>query len=241
MKVARGGRKRMNGVQRGSRIVLLGVAAVLAMAALITAQQSIIIPGMTREDLRIVFVNSAIDWGGWALLVPLIVLLARRAPMFVRGRPRPAILLHMVVGIAATAIWTVPVAAITVVQSMFQSEPLDYSDSYIYVLQGRGFYYTLLYWLVLGIVTARQLARDAEEEAAEAARLEREALAADLQAARMHFDPRGLAQELREAAKLSEADPRAAEDHILETAGELQRSLSATAALAQRRVLGVAG
>jgi hypothetical protein len=233
------GRKR-SGRQmlRYVRIILISIAAIVGIAVLITIQQKIIAPKMGWDMMGVVLLDGLIDWSVWALLTPLIILLAQKAPMFRRGRPRPTILLHLAVGTAATAIWTIPIALITMIFSLFHFDDMPamaYSSAYLYELQGRSFYYTLFYWLVVGIVTARQLARDAQEEAAEAARLESEALAADLQAARVHFDPRRLALELREAARLAEADPVVAEEHILETAGELQRSLAATAPLAQLR------
>jgi hypothetical protein len=231
-------------MRRYLRIILLSMAAIVTMAVMIVIQQKIIMPSMAAWSMWIVLLDGLIDWSVWALLTPLIILLARKAPMFRRGRPQPAILLHLAIGTAATAIWTIPIAAITMIFSLFSFDgvkPMGYSDAYLYELQGRSFYYTLFYWLVLGIVTARQLARDAQEEAAEAARLESEALSADLQAARVHFDPRGLARDLRKAADLTEADPVAAEDHILETAGELQRSLAASAPLARRAGLAAAG
>jgi hypothetical protein len=114
-------------------------------------------------------------------------------------------------------------------------KPMTLSGAYLYELQGRSFYYSLFYWLVVGVVTARLLARDAQEAAAEAARLESEALAADLHAARVHYDPRGLAGHLRAAAELAEADPVRAEEQILDTAGELQRSLALTSPVTQQR------
>ncbi|MBO9713452.1 hypothetical protein [Sphingomonas sp.] len=215
----------------------IGVGAVLAVAMMITVQQWIIIPKFTLESAGVVFLDAVIDWTIWLLLTPLIVLAARKLPMFRRGRPQWNILVHLLVGTAATAIWSVPIAGITMVFTYYGFDgmkPMTYGSAYLYELQGRSFYYTLFYWLVAGIVTARLLARDAQEEAAEAARLEREALAADLEAARVHFDPRGLARELREAAELAEAEPTRAEEQILETAGELQRSLALTARLAAR-------
>lgn len=217
------------------RLVLIALCAIVVMATVITAQQSIVIPKFTLESAWMVELDGLIDWSVWALLTPLIVLVARRAPMFRHGRPQWAILLHLLLGTMATAIWSIPIAGITMIFTDFgfdDMKPMSYSSAYLYELQGRSFYYSLFYWLVVGIVTASQLARDAQEEAAEAARLESEALAADLQAARVQYDPRGLARGLREAAKLAEEDTVRAEEHILETAGDLQRSLAVTSALA---------
>ena len=223
---------------RWLRIVAIAVAYVLVMAVAITAQQGIIIPKFSSQSAFVVFLDAVIDWSVWLLLIPAIVWIARKLPMFRRGRPRWTILVHLVLGTAATAIWSLPIALITVIFAWYgfdEMKPMPYSSAYMYELQGRSFYYTLFYWLVVGVVTARQLARDAQEEAAEAARLESEALAADFQAARVHYDPRGLARELREAAEMAEADPVRAEEHILETAQELQRSLALTSQLASGR------
>lgn len=221
------------------RLILLAMLAIPVMAIAITLQQMVIMPQMKWDSISLVLLDGLIDWTVWALLTPLIVLLARKAPMFRRGRPQWTIVLHLGVGTAATAIWSLPIAFVTMVLTLFEFDgmkPMSYLSSYLYELQGRSFYYSLFYWLVLGIVTAVQLSRDAEEAAAEAARLESEALAADLQAARVHYDPHRMASELREAAELAEADPVLAEEHILETAGELQRNLAATATLARRRL-----
>ncbi|MDF7774397.1 hypothetical protein P1X14_03990 [Sphingomonas sp. AOB5] len=232
-------------MRRWVRIILGTATAIVTISTLITLQQWIIVPNMGWRSAYVVMLDGLIDWTVWALLTPLIIWVARRAPMFRKGRPQPAILLHALLGTAATAIWTIPIAYITMLFARFGfdgMQPIPYSSAYLYELQGRSFYYSLFYWLVVGIVTARQLATDAQEAAGEAARLESEALAADLQAARVHYDPRGLAHELREAAALAEADPVRAEEHILETAGELQRSLALTSSLvAQRPVHAVSG
>jgi hypothetical protein len=219
------------------RVTLIGMLYVLVMGVAITVQQGIIIPKFNSQSAYVVFLDAVIDWGVWLLLTPGIIWLARKLPLFRRGRPRWTIFVHMFLGVTATAIWSLPIALITVIFAWYgfdEMKPMAYTTAYLYELQGRSFYYTLFYWLVVGVVTARQLARDAEEEAAEAAKLESEALAADLQAARVHYDPQGLARELREAARLAEADPMLAEEHILETAGELQRSLAVTSQLAGR-------
>lgn len=216
------------------RILLGTIVAIVTIAALITFQQWIINPKLGWWNASVVMLDGLIDWTVWALMTPGIIWLARRYPMFRRGRPQPAILLHGVVGTLATAIWSVPIAIITWLFTYYGFDgmrPMALSNAYLYELQGRSFYYSLFYWLVLGIVTARLLARDAQEAASEAARLESEALAADLHAARVHYDPRGLAGHLRAAAELAEADPVRAEEQILDTAGELQRSLSLTSSL----------
>jgi hypothetical protein len=220
------------------RIVLLAVAGIVTISSLILLQQWIIIPKLSWNSAGLVMLDGLIDWSVWALLTPGIVWLARHAPMFRRGRPQPAILLHAVIGTLATAIWSIPISVITWAFAYFRfddMEPMAITSAYLYELQGRSFYYSLFYWLVVGIVTAGLLARDAQEAAAEAARLESEALAADLHAARVHYDPRGLAGHLRAAAELAEADPARAEEQILETAGELQRSLTLTSAVTQQR------
>lgn len=216
------------------RILLGTIVAIVTIAALITFQQWIINPKLGWWNASVVMLDGLIDWTVWALMTPGIIWLTRRYPMFRRGRPQPAILLHGVVGTLATAIWSVPIAIITWLFTYYGFDgmrPMALSNAYLYELQGRSFYYSLFYWLVLGIVTARLLARDAQEAASEAARLESEALAADLHAARVHYDPRGLAGHLRAAAELAEADPVRAEEQILDTAGELQRSLSLTSSL----------
>ncbi|WP_264939232.1 hypothetical protein [Sphingomonas caeni] len=220
------------------RIILIAIAGIVIISALIVLQQWIINPKMTLDSAGLVMLDGLIDWTVWALLTPGIVWLARRFPMFRRGRPQPAILIHGVVGTLATAIWSVPISVITWLFTLYGFDgmkPMALSSAYLYELQGRSFYYSLFYWLVVGIVTARLLARDAQEAAAEAARLESEALAADLHAARVHYDPRGLAGHLRTAAELAEADPVRAEEQILETAGELQRSLALTSPVTQQR------
>lgn len=230
-------------MNRTLRLILLACAGVVAVSAVIVIQQWIIMPKMGWDSVGVVMLFGLIDWSVWALLTPLIIWGARRAPMFRNGRPRPAIALHLFLGVFATAIWSIPIALIAVVLTYYGfdgAKPLDYGSAYLLQIQGRSFYYSLFYWLVVGIVTARQLARDAQEVAAEAARLESEALAADLQAARVHYDPRGLALALREAAALTEADPQAAEEHILETSGELQRSLVLSSPVATRRPLRAA-
>lgn len=228
--------------RRWLRYAAIGMLSVLTISVVLTLQQIVISPKILKDSVFVVFLDALIDWSVWLMLTPLIVLAARRLPMFRRGRPQWAILFHLVVGTAATAIWTVPIAMITMILTWYgfdDMKPMSYTSAYLYELQGRSFYYTLFYWLVAGIVTAQLLARDAQEEAAEAARLESEALAADLQAARVHYDPRRLASELREAAQLAEDDPAHAEANILETAGELQRSLAATSRLARRQHLRV--
>ena len=220
------------------RIVLIAAAGIVIISSLILLQQWIIIRNMGWWSAFVVLLDGLIDWTVWAALTPGIVWLARRFPMFRRGRPQPAILFHAVIGTAATAIWSIPISVITWIFTLYGFDgmaPMALTSAYLYELQGRSFYYSLFYWLVVGIVTARLLARDAQEAAAEAARLESEALAADLHAARVHYDPRGLAGHLRTAAELAEADPVRAEEQILETAGELQRSLSLTSAVTQQR------
>jgi hypothetical protein len=220
------------------RIAAIALVYVLVMAVAITAQQGAIIPKFSSQSAFVIFLDAVIDWSVWLLLTPGIIWLARKLPMFRRGRPRWTVLVHLVLGTAATAIWSLPIALITVIFAWYgfdEMKPMPYSSAYMYELQGRSFYYSLFYWLVVGVVTARQLARDAQEEAAEAAKLESEALAADFQAARVHYDPRGLARELREAAEMAEADPVRAEEHILETAQELHRSLVLTSQLAPDR------
>lgn len=216
------------------RIILLAIAGIAVITTLNTLQRLIIIPNMTAWSTFAVTLDGLIDWSVWALLTPGIVWLARRMPMFRKGRPQPAILLHALLGTLATAIWSVPIGVISTIFAYYGFDgvkPMSFTSAYLYELQGRGFYYSLFYWLVVGIVTARLLAHDAQEAAQEAARLESEALAADLHAARVHYDPRGLAAHLRAAAELAEADPARAEEQILETAGELQRSLSLTSSL----------
>ena len=220
------------------RIILMTVAGIVAISALIVFQQWIINPRMTLESAGIFMLDGLIDWSVWALLTPEIIWLARRFPMFRKGRPQPAILIHTAIGTLATAIWSVPISVITWIFTLYGFDgmkPMALSSAYLYELQGRSFYYSLFYWLVVGIVTARLLARDAQEAAAEAARLESEALAADLHAARVHYDPRGLAGHLRAAAELAEADPARAEEQILDTAGELQRSLALTSPVTRQR------
>ena len=220
------------------RIILIAVAGIVTISALIVFQQWILRPKMTLDSAWFFMVDGLIDWTVWALLTPGIVWLARRFPMFRKGRPQPAILLHGVVGTLATAIWSIPIGFISWILTLFRFwgvEPMALTTTYLYELQARSFYYSFFYWLVVGVVTARLLARDAQEAAAEAARLESEALAADLHAARVHYDPRGLAGHLRNAAELAEADPVRAEEQILETAGELQRSLSLTSSVTQQR------
>jgi hypothetical protein len=217
---------------------LIAMAAVVTIALLITVQQWIIMPNLTWSSIAYRMIDGLIDWSVWALMTPGIVWLARRFPMFRKGRPQAAILLHAVVGTLATAIWSIPIGIISWILTLYRFwgvEPWALTSTYLYELQGRSFYYSFFYWLVVGIVTARLLARDAQEAAAEAARLESDALAADLHAARVHYDPRGLAGELRAAAELAEADPVRAEEQILETAGELQRSLALTSAVTQQR------
>jgi hypothetical protein len=220
------------------RIVLIALAGIVTLSALITLQQWIINPKMSAWTASVVMLDGLIDWTVWALMTPGIVWLARRAPMFRKGRPQPAILLHALIGTLATAIWSVPIGIITWIFTYYGfdgMQPMPLSSAYLYELQGRSFYYSLFYWLVVGIVTARLLARDAQEAAAEAARLESDALAADLHAARVHYDPRGLAGHLRTAADLAEADPVQAEEQILDTAGELQRSLALTSPVTRQR------
>lgn len=216
------------------RILLGTIVAIVTISSLITLQQWIINPKLSWWSIWAVTLDGLIDWTVWALLTPGIIWLALHFPMFRRGRPQPAILLHAVIGTMATAIWSVPIGLITSIFTYYGfdgAEPMTFASAYLYELQGRSFYYSFIYWVVVGIVTARMLARDAQEAAAEAARLESEALAADLHAARVHYDPRGLAGHLRAAAELAEADPVRAEEQILDTAGELQRSLSLTSSL----------
>lgn len=221
------------------RITLIAIASIVTISALVVFQQWIINPSLNSWYVAGLFmVDALIAWTVWALLTPGIVWLARRAPMFRKGRPQPAILLHAAIGTLATAIWSIPISVITWILTLYNFggvEPMSLSSSYLYELQRRSFYYSLFYWLVVGIVTARLLARDAQEAAAEAARLESEALAADLHAARVHYDPRGLAGHLRAAAELAEADPVRAEEQILDTAGELQRSLALTSSVTRQR------
>ncbi|MEZ0244841.1 MAG: hypothetical protein ACAH11_15815 [Sphingomonas sp.] len=220
------------------RIVLIAIASIVTIALLITLQKWIILQKLTLWSVWVFTLDGLIDWTVWALMTPGIVWLARRFPMFRKGRPQPAILLHAVLGTLATAIWSIPIGIISWILTQYNFdgvEPMAFTSTYLYELQGRSFYYSFFYWLVVGIVTARLLARDAQEAAAEAARLESEALAADLHAARVHYDPRGLAGHLRAAAELAEADPVRAEEQILETAGELQRSLALTSAVTQQR------
>jgi hypothetical protein len=112
--------------------------------------------------------------------------------------------------------------------------PMTYASTYLVVLLGRSFYYALFYWLVVAAVTARQLSEEAQRAAAEAALLENEAMAADLETARIQFDPRGLAASLTDAAKLVESDPKAAEARILGTAAELQKALAASSPATRR-------
>jgi hypothetical protein len=195
-------------------------------------------PSMTWSSAAFRMIDGLIDWSVWALMTPGIVWLARRFPMFRKGRPQPAILLHTALGTLATAIWSVPIGVISWILTYYGFDgvkPMTFTSTYLWELQGRSFYYSFFYLLVVGIVTARQLARDAQEAAAEAARLESDALAADLHAARVHYDPRGLAGELRAAAELAEADPVRAEEQILDTAGELQRSLTLTSSVTRQR------
>jgi hypothetical protein len=220
------------------RIILLAIAGIVTISSLITLQQWIIIPRMTLWSAFVVTLEGLINWTVWALMTPAIVWLARHAPMFRKGRPQPAILIHLLVGTLATAIWSIPIGVISWIFTQYGFDgmkPMALTTTYLYELQRRSFYYSLFYWLVVGIVTARLLARDAQEAAAEAARLESEALAADLHAARVHYDPRGLAGHLRTAAELAEADPVRAEEQILETAGELQRSLALTSPVTRQR------
>jgi hypothetical protein len=221
-----------------TRVILATLAAIVILSLVITLQQWIINPKMGWWSAAVVTLDGLIDWSVWALMTPGIIWLARRAPMFSKGRPQPGILLHAVLGTFATAIWSMPIAVITWIFTVYGfdgMQPMALSSAYLYELQGRSFYYSLFYWLVVGIVTARLLARDAQEAAAEAARLESDALAADLHAARVHYDPRGLAGHLRAAAELAEADPARAEEQILDTAGELQRALSLTSSLTAQR------
>jgi len=226
------------GLKPRMRIVLIAIAGIVSIASLIVFQQWILRPNMTLDSAWFFMIDGLIDWTVWALMTPGIVWLARRFPMFRKGRPQPAILLHAVVGTLATAIWSIPIGIISWILTLFHFwgvEPMGFTSTYLYELQSRSFYYSFFYWLVVGIVTARLLARDAQEAAAEAARLESEALAADLHAARVHYDPRGLAGHLRSAAELAEADPVRAEEQILQTAGELQRSLALTSPVTQQR------
>ena len=220
------------------RIILIALAGIVTISSLIVLQQWIVRPEFTAWSAFVAMLDALIAWTAWALLTPGIVWLTRRFPMFRRGRPQSAILLHVAIGTLATAIWAIPISVISWILTLYGFngvEPMTYGGAYLYELQRRSFYYSLFYWLVAGIVTARLLARDAQEAAAEAARLESEALAADLHAARVHYDPRGLAGHLRAAAELAEADPVRAEEQILETAGELQRSLALTSSVTQQR------
>ncbi len=220
------------------RIILLAIAGIVTISALITFQQWIINPKLTAWSAWAVTLDGLIDWTVWALMTPGIVWLARNMPMFRMGRPQPAILLHVALGTLATAIWSIPIGIISWIFTLYGFDgvkPMPFTSAYLYELQGRSFYYSFFYVLVVGIVTARLLAHDAQEAAAEAARLESEALAADLHAARVHYDPRGLAGHLRAAAELAEADPVRAEEQILDTAGELQRSLALTSPVTRQR------
>ena len=164
---------------------------------------------------------SSISWSlpdlasaiSWMAITPVALMLGRRFP--VRGeRPLPAIAVHLLGALGATA---VNIGAIAVV---FGLDTIPTNNVLNQIVVNFAIYSLLIVW-----THAEPLARWFDERQTATRRLEAELARARWEATEMRLSPEVIAGELDRLATLVEVDAAGAEDEVLDMADALRRRL----------------
>lgn len=191
--------------KRPVHLVLWGAAlTVLVSAAYATHLHFLYVVRGQGSSLVRQFTEAAAHVGVWALLVPVVVRFAHRAPRARVGR----IAFHVVTGIAVAI---VQVAVHSVVdQTLIHGEWTIAANARAFAnMFTRTFYANLVVYLA--IVVAHRIHETLLERRTLTDRLERELATAQLQALRNRLHPHFLFNALNSVAALVRSDPGAAE------------------------------
>jgi uncharacterized protein (DUF305 family) len=149
----------------------------------------------------------------WMAITPLALMLGRRVP--VRGeRPLPAIAVHILGAVGATA---VNIGAIAVV---FGLDMIPMNNLLNQIVVNCAIYTLLIVW-----THAEPIARWFDERHTTTRRLEAELARARWEATEMRLSPEVIASELERLATLAEVDAAETEDEVLDMADALRRRL----------------
>jgi signal transduction histidine kinase len=165
-------------------------------------------------------------WYLWALITPLMLVLARRFPIR-RGNATYALLLHLTASALLSLLHTA--ATIAVLQWL---EPAllngaTYQQALRHRLQFASQLDVVTYWVVIGIAHAVAFYRAQTERELQSARLSASLAEARLQVLRMELNPHFLFNTLNAISGFVYSDPRAA-DKMIARLGELLRLSLAT-------------
>lgn len=221
-----------SGVEQGQgrrRRTILAIAVAILLLALLYLIQVMIARGpLTHREQWEIFVRSAIEWLGWAVLLSPILRLATFAPVG-PGQPRRNWLIQgagCVVGVLAwSAIVAVPISLLQLPLWGWRPSAGWLVTAESALLQ-RGPHLAIIYGLIVSFGVARSLSIEQEAAAVRTEELRRELAAAELDQFTRLMGSERLLERLGEVEVAMARSPDEAETATLELAQELHESLA---------------
>lgn len=162
------------------------------------------------------------DWYLWGLLALIVRSLARRFRIDRENWER-AVPIHFGAGLTLALLH---LAFATAIQAVLRgAEPYPFLPKLVDTFAASYHWNLLIYWAIVGLVHARDYARDAQEHRVRAAQLETGVAEARLQALTLQLRPHFLFNTLNAIAELIHEDPAAAERMVGRLADLLRRTL----------------
>ncbi len=160
-----------------------------------------------RVDWGTLPAREAIHFGSWALLYPLVALMAIRFPM---GERRPR---HLLAHIAGAALFSPLLMTVTVLlqATLLGGRDLGWRAFVMRVIVAEYAWGMTAYLVLLSVAHAAEYSRRHRERALQAARLEAALALARLRALRMQLEPHFLFNALNSVSSLVHKDPDGAQ------------------------------
>lgn len=208
---------------------LVWLAAAWALASLVYGSHLYLFHTLRGAETRLAFQmrEAALHLGIWALLTPLVLLLARRRPIL-GPTPLRGLVFHVAVGVlvAAVQIGAHGVADLVLLHGG-RTDPVALLERVVRLFTRTFYANVFLYFaLVLGV----NALENAQRRRAQTAELRRDLVQSQLDALRLQLRPHFLFNALNSLASLIPRDPARAEQMVLRLSDLLRRVLDPASA-----------
>lgn len=174
-----------------------------------------------------IVVLGFLDWSVWALLTPLIVLLARYAPL---DRPSwPRLLLHAISSLATAVGLILILTVVTPHVPGALREQFSPAELFHILLVQRLLMYVIIHWLILGVTHGVMFYNRYRERELQASRLQTELVQAQVQMLKMQIHPHFLFNTLHAISALMHKDVNLADSMLARLGSLLRATLESTA------------
>jgi two-component system LytT family sensor kinase len=210
--------------------LILGIASALGLFSSIQAYQVVrLFDDKPQPFLLLVGLNFGY-WYSWALLAPLVLLLARRFP-FERGTWRRSLPVHLVAVLVVTFLHVLLSRLVALeVTTYLWSGPMSKPSLTWWQRVWREYYMSfdwemMTYWAIVGFFTAVVYHRQAQDRTVRAAQLETRLAEAQLQALQRQMHPHFLFNTLNAISALMHRDVEAADAMLAKLSDLLRMAL----------------